>query len=110
MATSIPKKPARSEREFSRLTLTRLGRNEALERRPHHNQESQRPTERLPFQCECEGERCRETVSLSRADYEHVRAHPGWLIVAPGHQVAGTRFQERLEGCCVLVPGDRRKT
>jgi redox-regulated HSP33 family molecular chaperone len=95
-------KRTQSQRAVSRLTVTRLGYNEALARRSGNDGEGRRPSERLPFQCECEGERCHEALVLTRREYEHVRAQQDWLIVAPGHQVRNTRVQARLHGCFVL--------
>jgi hypothetical protein len=107
-SSGIPATLARNvpaERRSSRLSAARVGRNEALARRPA---DSRPPTERMSFSCECEGQHCRETVVLTRAGYEHVRAQAGALLVAPGHQVPGTEVAERLEGCFVLRPLTRR--
>ena len=88
--------------EPSRVTLSRLGRNEALARQSGRDREPRQANDSLPFQCECEGERCRETLMLTQSDYAHVRAQRGWFLVAPGHQIRGARIQVRLNGCFVL--------
>ena len=95
-------KPARSDRELARLTLARVGRNEALARGPGDDRQSRGADERLAFHCECEGERYRETLLLTLADYTHLRAQAGQLIVAPGHQFSGTRVEQRLDGCFIV--------
>jgi hypothetical protein len=91
----------RPARRPSRLTLIRIGRNEALARRSGRDREPQHSSETLSFRCECEGEGCRETLTLPLSDYALIRAQAGW-IVAPGHRIADTRVQARLEGCVVL--------
>jgi len=101
-AMTTATKPASSDRELSRLTLARLGRNEALARGSSNETTFPHADERVPFQCECEGERCHETLLLTRADYDHVRAQAGQLIVASGHQIAETQIQQRLHGCFVV--------
>jgi hypothetical protein len=100
-------KPASSDPELSRVTLARLGRNEVLARGSSYETTFPHADERVPFQCECEGERCHETLLLTRSDYEHVRAQAGQLIVTPGHQIAGTEIQQRLEGCFVVQRATR---
>jgi hypothetical protein len=97
-----------SDPELSRFTLARLGRNEALARRHSNKTTPGHVDERVPFQCECEGERCHETLLLARSDYEHVRAQAGQLIVTPGHQIAGTEIRQRLDGCFVVQRATRR--
>ena len=41
--------------------------------------------EAMEFLCECDQPDCRETVNLSRAEYELVRAEPTHFIVRAGH-------------------------
>jgi hypothetical protein len=100
-------KLAPSDPELSRLTFARLGRNEALARGSNNKTTPGHADEHVPFQCECKGERCHETLLLTRDLYEHIRAQPGQLIVAPGHQIAGTQFQQRLDGCFVVQRATR---
>jgi hypothetical protein len=107
MTTATTARLSRSEGELSRLTLIRIGRNEALARRS--DREPRRSGDRLPFRCECEGERCREALLLTRTEYEYVRAQPGRLLVSPGHQVTGAEFTEHVAGCFVLQTRTRRR-
>jgi hypothetical protein len=37
--------------------------------------------------CECGMLECREKLSLTRAQYEHVRAKPEHFVVLPGHEI-----------------------
>jgi hypothetical protein len=39
----------------------------------------------VEFVCECSDEGCNETVELTLAEYEAVRADPTHFLVAPGH-------------------------
>jgi hypothetical protein len=41
----------------------------------------------VPFLCECGNPRCTSVVTLSRGEYEEVRAHPAYLLILPGHQL-----------------------
>lgn len=55
---------------------------------------------RSPFVCECQEPSCTEIIRLSLGEYEHVRSHPQWFAIAPGHNFAeGTVIQrtERFE-------------
>ena len=45
-----------------------------------------RPTDPVPFVCECADESCREIVMLALSDYEHIRAHPTWFLLVAGHE------------------------
>lgn len=38
--------------------------------------------------CECESATCAETIEVTPAQYEAVRADPGCFVVATGHEVA----------------------
>ena len=67
--------------------------NERIERaaQSHHFLANQR----VPFICECADPSCRETVMLSLADYEAVRAHANRFFLAAGHEDA-EESQERI--------------
>ncbi len=39
------------------------------------------------YHCECSDLDCRTKVSLSKRDYERVRADSSWFFVLPGHEV-----------------------
>jgi hypothetical protein len=43
------------------------------------------PNQGVPFICECADQDCHQTVMLSLADYEAVRAHADRFFVALGH-------------------------
>ena len=49
----------------------------------------------VPFICECADPDCNETVMLSLADYEAVRAHADRFFLLAGHEDAG-ESQERI--------------
>jgi hypothetical protein len=40
---------------------------------------------RTPFLCECEDPTCTELIRLEVDEYEHVRSHANWFLVAAGH-------------------------
>ena len=48
----------------------------------------------LSFMCECWDEACKENISLSFDEYEHVRSQPVWFAVAPGHQGPDEKVRE----------------
>lgn len=72
------------------VSLERLARNQALFREVN---------ERLaelsdgfldgpqPFVCECSHEDCTITVTLNHDEYESVRAHSTFFVVATGHEI-----------------------
>lgn len=45
--------------------------------------------------CECSDETCTVAITVSRAEYEAVRAHASRFLVAPGHE---DELTERLVG------------
>jgi hypothetical protein len=54
-------------------------------------------TQRVPFICECADPSCRETVMLSLADYEAVRAHANRFFLVAGHEDAEAAHELILE-------------
>jgi hypothetical protein len=44
-------------------------------------------TERAQFICECGSATCMERISLTLAEYEHVRSSPTWFVVVHGHEI-----------------------
>jgi hypothetical protein len=92
---AAPRRPGATA--LPRLTLVRVGKNEALAAA-----ECGSADEWLCLRCECQGERCRETVELTRSDYAFVRRERGSFLVAPGHQIAGARLRAKLRGAFVL--------
>jgi hypothetical protein len=68
-----------------------LPRNEALFREVNERIEAVSQSvalgyEAMDFLCECDRADCRETVNVTRAEYEAVRAVPTHFIVLPNHQ------------------------
>ena len=67
----------------------RVGENEALFREVNETVASAATstvvTEPINFLCECGIETCADSVSLSRDEYEQVRAVPERFLVAPDH-------------------------
>lgn len=55
------------------------------------------------FICECSDGDCTETLELSPAEYEHVRADPACFVILPGHELAGpARVIERNDGFHII--------
>jgi hypothetical protein len=71
------------------------GANERIERaaQSHHFDANQG----VPFICECANPGCSETVMLSLADYEAVRAHSDRFFVVAGHENAAHSHERTLE-------------
>jgi hypothetical protein len=69
-----------------------LARNEALYRAVNERIEAVSQTvpgnEPIEFLCECDRADCRDNVTLTRTEYEAVRAVPTHFIVLPNHQDA----------------------
>jgi hypothetical protein len=42
--------------------------------------------DRTNFICECGSSACTEPISLTMAEYEHVRSDPRWFATVPGHE------------------------
>jgi len=89
---------------------TRLATNEALFRevneRIHEVSETLRVLpdgELLEFQCECGQPECDSVLSMSAAEYEHVRADNDRFAVLPGHEDGEIeRVMERTERYVVV--------
>jgi hypothetical protein len=69
---------------------TRIGMNEAVFRavneRIQEVANAFQTTEPLDLICECGNASCTERISLTREDYEQLRADPHSFAVAPGHE------------------------
>jgi len=69
----------------------RLGLNEAIFREVNERLEGLaddfrlEETQRLDLVCECRKATCAERISMSRAEYEAVRAHDTHFALHPGH-------------------------
>jgi hypothetical protein len=53
--------------------------------------------------CECSVFECREKLSLTRAQYEEVRARPEHFVVAPGHEVLEIEAVVARDGAFFVV-------
>ena len=61
---------------------------------------------RVLFSCECFKPDCPAMLSLSREDYEHVRAKPTTFAIHPGHVDEEVEFVlERFDGYWVTEKG-----
>jgi hypothetical protein len=87
----------------------RIARNEAMFRegnermRAWPEREEAPATDKLLFLCECADPKCREHVSLTRPEYEAVRADPTHFAVVDGHEIPDAeRVVERHEGHVVI--------
>ena len=70
----------------------RIGLNEAAFRRANERirdvaEGFSMVSERASFVCECGSAACTESISLTLAEYEHVRSQPMWFAVVPGHDI-----------------------
>jgi hypothetical protein len=57
---------------------------------------------RTPFLCECGDPTCTELIRLALEDYEHVRSHANWFLIAAGHHARSARKIED-HGSYVIV-------
>jgi hypothetical protein len=53
--------------------------------------------EQVAFVCECGAPICREDVTLSIDEYEHIRAHPTWFLIAAGHEEQDTTLERIVD-------------
>jgi hypothetical protein len=83
------------DRKIAMNQSTFRNANERIERaaQSHHFEASQR----VPFLCECADSGCVETVMITLADYEAVRAHPDRFFLVAGHEAAGETRERILE-------------
>ena len=67
----------------------RLARNETLFREVNERIEEIRSPEedQIEFLCECGVTECKDTVRLTGAEYEKLRADPITFAVVPGHSI-----------------------
>src|SRR4051794_10119779 len=85
----------------------RLAANEAVFRSGNEAIDANRGdggSDAQPYMCECGVESCFERVTLTRVEYEAVRAHPARFLVAPGHedQTAGEVVVEQSSRYAVV--------
>jgi hypothetical protein len=69
----------------------RLADNEALFRVANERMaswdEQHADDQHEPYFCECSDTDCTERITLSRAEYEHVRLRSDHFVLKPGHEV-----------------------
>lgn len=53
--------------------------------------------DRVPFICECADASCFESLMLSLEEYDRVRAHPSWFLLAAGHEDEDAEHQRTVE-------------
>jgi hypothetical protein len=63
----------------------RLARNEAIFRSINERVEEVQAAEETDFLCECGNLDCTQTIAMSKAEYEKVRADATTFAVIPGH-------------------------
>jgi hypothetical protein len=87
-------------------TEERAARNEVLFREANEKLGEKRQEldldGRTPFLCECGDPTCTELIRLALEDYEHVRSHASWFLIAAGHQAQNARPAED-HGSYVIV-------
>jgi hypothetical protein len=73
-----------------RLSKDRIARNEAIFRAVNERVDEVQDEESAvtDFVCECGNLDCIEAISLTRGEYEALRAQPTTFAVAPGHVIA----------------------
>jgi hypothetical protein len=52
------------------------------------------PLERVPYVCECDDVRCRETIPLTAHEYEGIRRDGATFAIRPGHPSDGSAVEE----------------
>jgi hypothetical protein len=63
------------------------------------------PLDRVPYICECDDVRCRETIRLTAAEYERIREEGATFAIARGHHTEGDVIEEH-EGYVVARKPD----
>jgi hypothetical protein len=85
----------------------RLARNEALFREANERMadwdEAHTADSTEPYFCECADPTCREKVSLTRGEYERIRADPRLFFIVAGHEIPDVEtVVERNDGWSVI--------
>jgi len=85
----------------------RLARNEALFREVNERIDEVASTlgrdRSYEFLCECADPGCAERITLTHAEYEHVRADGRRFVLAPGHSRDGIERELERRGDHVVV-------
>jgi hypothetical protein len=87
-------------------TQRRVALNQATLRRL--NEAISSGGELISFRCECGQLGCNQLITLGRADYDSVRAHPRRFAIAPGHEVL--EIESPIERHDVYVVVETRAT
>jgi hypothetical protein len=84
----------------------RAARNEVLFRAANEKLQGKRQEldidGRTPFLCECADPTCTELIHLSLEQYEHVRSHANWFLIAEGHDAHEARTTEAHDGYVIV--------
>jgi aerobic-type carbon monoxide dehydrogenase small subunit (CoxS/CutS family) len=88
------------------VSLERLARNQALlreinERLLELSEGSQDGS--MQFVCECSNDDCTLTVTMNHDEYESIRAHSTFFVVASGHEIdAVEKVIDRQDGWTIV--------
>jgi len=66
--------------------------------------ELQPPLDHVPYICECDDIRCRETIRLTAAEYERIRDDGATFAIARGHHSLGNVIEEHGDYLVVRKP------
>jgi hypothetical protein len=55
-----------------------------------------------PFLCECGDPSCTELIALRLEEYEHIRSHGNWFLVATGHRAQDAETREEHDSYVVV--------
>ena len=87
-------------------TEERAARNEVLFREANEKLGDKRQELDIggltPFLCECGDPSCTELIVLPLEEYEHVRSHGNWFLVASGHRTQDARTTEEHDAYVVV--------
>ena len=90
----------------------RIAKNETLFREANERmagwEEQHGAGETEIYYCECGDDRCRDRVTLTKAEYAHIRSDPRYFVVLPGHEIPDVETViERHEGWTLVEkPGE----
>ena len=89
----------------------RIGLNEAVFRQVNERIEEVADTfdvqsQPLDLICECGDAKCVQPLSMTRAEYEHIRSDPHTFAVHPGHEIPDVEeVVERRKGYSIVRKG-----
>ena len=85
----------------------RAARNEVLFREANEKLGDKRQeldiSGQTPFLCECGNPTCTDLIRLSLEQYEHVRSHANWFLIAGGHDAQESRVEEDHDGYVIVA-------